>query len=1056
MGKRKRSANKAGPNGSQPTQKRAKTEQSLSNGAGAPNLDLEKSPFTETLNSEARKREAKVYELLGSADSDERIAAADALVTGLLVSPEAALERHLDNRLFRGLASSRNASRVGFSLVLAEILNQLFGPKNLAESKYTGLTFDKVLNILVEKTTSSGNIPGQEERDCYFGRLFGLQCFVESKILFDEESRWLKVLDLLLNMAEKKVWMRSHCGWVIVESLPQMGQDRAETTLQKLSDIGLGKTAEGIAVWIKAQSCYPNLKTPAKPWHDPMNPSVLSEVARVLKDNVAQDNGEDAATARAKQGGWSAQLHFVWDLLLATFLNQETDGKQSKDQLKLFWTTVIDDSLFSKNASDAQKFRGFVIFQKFLLGFATGKAKFAKELFTRNLMKCLMNQAAKEDRYLHRAALKSLQSIEKAVQASPELLLLVLNELIGKSGAYDFDQRTSTKTIENLLQWATPDNAKNVLKLLRDPVVVNDGVATDVEKLRQVYAGYVSKLATQAKPAPEASSDNESTNVAELGVKELAACAYSVQKQFKPELSEKSRETFRRLLASTIGKVMRRRDDAEYLCNAVISVDPTAVNMGDEIKAERDSALKAIRKLLKASKKSDSKNAGASVGLALLYAITILQLYDGAPDAISILQDLERCSEKMKSKEGGSSELLVEILLALVSRQSPMMRQISEQVFEAFTSQISSEALELLTEPLLAEENQKGYQALFENLEDEDVEMDDGEESGSEDEAEDMDEDEDEISELGSDVEFITLNDAEETANSDDDDDEEDEDEDKDEDKEVDQQGEADAKELADLDDALAKVLGSHRLDKDKEADSSDNDSDMTDSEMMALDDKLVEVFKQRAKSTGKKKEKKDAKESVVMFKHRILDFIALYLKHEAANPLAFRLLLPLLEAVRSTTAKPLANKAVAAIDNFSKAYRKARAAGDKHQLDPAAQLALMREIHHQAAKDAAHAYGRAASVASLLVASSLVVVAAAAAAAGDHVDAVNALYAQTFAECQKGTLKLPGFFFTDWVNWGMGHAANAQQQSQQQQQQQQQQEGGGVVRMFTSGLGAC
>ncbi|KAF3066520.1 DNA polymerase V [Daldinia childiae] len=973
MGKRKRSANKAGPNGSQPTQKRAKTEQSLLNGIEALNLDLEKTPFTETLNSEARKREAKVYELLGSADSDERIAAADAIVTGLLVSSEAALERHLDNRLFRGLASSRNASRVGFSLVLAEILNQLFGPNNLAESKYTGLTFDKVLNILVEKTTS------------------------KSKTLFDEESRWLKVLDLLLDMAEKKVWMRSHCGWVIVESLSQMGQGRAEATLQKLSDIGLGKTAEGIAIWMKAQSCYPNLKTPANPWHDPMNPSVLSEVARVLKDNVAQDNGEDAAITKTKQGGWSAQLHFVWDLLLETFLNQETGGKQSKDQLKLFWTTVIDDSLFSKNASDAQKFRGFVIFQKFLLGFATGKVKFAKELFTRNLMKCLMNQAAKEDRYLHRAALKSLQSIEKAVQVSPELLLLVLNELIGKAGAYDFDQRTSTKTIENLLQWATPDNAKNVLKLLRDPVVANDsGAASDVEKLRHVYAGYVSKLATQAKPASEASTDNESTNVAELGVKELAACAYSVQKQFKPELSEKSREIFRRLLASTIGKVMRRRDDAEYLCNAVISVEPSAVDMGDEIKAERDNALKAIRKLLKTSKKSDSKNAGASVGLALLYAITILQLYDGAPDAISILQDLERCSEKMKSKEGGSSELLVEILLALVSRQSPMMRQISEQVFEAFTSQISSEALELLTEPLLAEENQKGYQALFENLEDEDVEMDDGEESRSEDEAEDMEEDE--ISELGSDVEFVTLNGAEATADDEDDDEGEGDEED-------DQQGEADAKELADLDDALAKVLGSHRLDKDKEAESSDNDSDMTDSEMMALDDKLVE--------------------------HRILDFIALYLKHEAANPLAFSLLLPLLEVVHSTTAKPLANKAVAAIENFSKAFKKARAAGDKHELDATAQLALMREIHQQAAKDVAHAYGRAASMASLLVASSLV----AAAPAGDHVDAINALYAQTFTECQKGTLKLPGFLFTDWVNWGMGHAANAQQQSQQQQE---------------------
>ncbi|KAI1409023.1 DNA polymerase phi-domain-containing protein [Hypoxylon sp. FL1857] len=1012
MGKRKRGANKTGANGSQPTQKRAKTDQSLPNGAETTSLELEKTPFTETLTGEARRREAKVYDLLGSADSDERIAAADALITGLLASSETALERHLDNRLFRGLASSRNASRVGFSLVIAEILNQLFGPKNLAKSKYPGLTFDKVLNILVEKTTPSGHIPGQEERDCYFGRLFGIQCFVESRVLFDEESRWPKILDLLLKMADKKVWMRSHCGWVIVESLPQMGQDRAEETLRKLADIGLGKTAEGIGIWMKARSCYPDLKTPAKPWHDPMNPAVLSEVARVLKDNVAQDNGEDAAITKAKQGGWSAQLHFVWDLILAAFIGQEAGGKQSKDQLKLFWTTVIDDGLFSKNASDAQKFRGFVIFQKFLQGFATENAELARELFTRNLMKCLMNQASKEDRYLHRAALKSLQSMEKAVQASPELLLPILRELLGKHGAYDFDQRTNTKTIENLLQWATPDNAKSVLKLLRDPIVVANDAAGEVEKFRQVYAGYVSKLASQAKPAPEAlSSGDKTTNVAELGVKELAACAYSIQPQFKPELSEKSREVFRRLLASTIGKVMRRRADAEYLCNAVISVEPTAVNMSDEIKTEQESALKAMRKLLKASKKSDSKNSGASVGLALLYAITILQLYDGAPDAISILQDLERCSEKMKSKEGGSSELLVEILLSLVSRQSPMMRQISEQVFEAFTSQISPEALELLTEPLLAEENEKGYQALFENLEDEDAEMEDAEGSGSEPEVEDIDEDD--ISEIGSDVEFVTLNGVEAGADG------EDEDEDEDEEDVDEEQAEADAQELADLDDALAKVLKSHRLDKDKDAESSDSDSDMTDSEMMALDEKLVEVFKQRAKKSGKKKEKKDAKESVIMFKHRVIDLIALYVKHEAANPLAFNLLLPLLDVVRTTTAKPLANKAGIAIENFSRAFKKARAANSDVKFDAETQFALMREIHLQAAKDMSHAYGRAASAASLLVASSLFT-------DKENIDGINALYAKTFAECQKGAIKMQGFFFTDWVNWGMGHAANA------------------------------
>lgn len=112
-----------------------------------------------------------------------------------------------------------------------------------------------------------------------------------------------------------------------------------------------------------------------------------------------------------------------------------------------------------------------MIFQKYLHGLASVDKSLVKELFTRNLMKCLINQAAKEDRYLHRAARKALQSIEKAVEAHPELLIPILKELIGKFGLYDFDQRTASRTIESLLQWVPPSSSKKILKLLREPVL---------------------------------------------------------------------------------------------------------------------------------------------------------------------------------------------------------------------------------------------------------------------------------------------------------------------------------------------------------------------------------------------------------------------------------------------------------------------------------------------------------------------------------------------------------------------------------------------------------
>lgn len=532
----------------------------------------------------------------------------------------------------------------------------------------------------------------------------------------------------------------------------------------------------------------------------------------------------------------------------------------------------------------------------------------------------------------------------------------------------------------------------------------------DAEKLRQAYADYVFKMTVQAKVSGTDLVDDDSKSALEVGIKELASCAYSTQEEFNPPLSEKTRDIFRNRLASAFSKVTKQHDNTKYLCDAVRSVKPTAVAMSDEIETERKGALKAMGKLLKSPKKSSDNSNNVSSGLALLYATTLLQLYNGVPDALLILQDIEACSEKTKSEEAGASELLVEILLALVSRQSPMMRQISEQVFEAFTPQISSSALQLLTENLLAEENSRGHQALFETN-DEDEEMADAAESDSG--SGSGDSDEDEISEIGSDVEFVTLNGADIAVDGDADENQNEGDKEK----ESGDEEEPEDADLAALDDALAKVLNSHRLDKDQEAQSSDDDSDMTDSEMMALDEKLVDVFKHRIKTTKRKNEKKDAKESVVLFKHRVLDLLHIYVKQEASNVLAFGLLLPLLELVRTTSAKPLANKAMNILTDLNKASKKTRAKGT--QIDTEAQFEMLTDIHKEASKDMSHAFGRAASTASLLVSSSLW------AADQANVDRINTLYAQTFADCQKGKTKMQGAFFSDWVNWGMGHANN-------------------------------
>lgn len=345
-GKRKRGP-KEGANSQKDASKKARKDGDSSTAQPVqPAPKLKTIRFPETLTMDDRRREGEIYELLGSEDENDRLAAADCIISSLLEGdgvPETVLKRHLDRRLFRGLASGRNASRIGFSLVITEILSQLFGDKNLAEKRYNGLTFEDTLDFLADKTQPEGKVPGQEERDNYLGKLFGIECFVRAHILFKDDAKWELVLAMLLKLGYKKVWLRSQCGWVIVQALQQMEQKKmAITTLERIAAAGLAKTSEGVAMWLAALSRFPDLKV--KPWTHPLHAKSLGDLTAVLKESF-QHQGQDQggqnhppASNKRKTASWSAQLHYAWDFILAHYAGDRV----SADSFELFWSRVVD------------------------------------------------------------------------------------------------------------------------------------------------------------------------------------------------------------------------------------------------------------------------------------------------------------------------------------------------------------------------------------------------------------------------------------------------------------------------------------------------------------------------------------------------------------------------------------------------------------------------------------------------------------------------------------------------------------------------------------------
>lgn len=525
---------------------------------------------------------------------------------------------------------------------------------------------------------------------------------------------------------------------------------------------------------------------------------------------------------------------------------------------------------------------------------------------------------------------------------------------------------------------------------------------------RQIFGDYVLSLIRHVNVTE---TDKNIDWVIQRGLPVLASLAYTQDDTLEPPLSEKSRTLFRNRLSSAFAHLISDPRCQSYPCELLQTLKPSAVDMDEEISAAKDRALTIMEKLMKKAKKATENEKPSLQSLALLYALVIFQLYNGEADAISLLEELKVCYDKLirgKDASGSESEasvVLVEILMSFMSKSSMLLRKIAQQVFTAFSAEITKEGLDILCDVLASSENLKGQQELF-----------DQENEGDEQDEEDDDEDDDE---LDSDVEIVEVNGANRDADSGE---EEDEDDDNVSDND-DEDGNADEDddETKKLNAALAKALGTHLADDNSKDEASDSDADMTDSEMMALDSKLVEIFTARKSLSNQKtqkKEKKDARETIINFKTRVLDLLEIYVKEQPGNPLSFTLLVPILKLIQSTTAKQVAERAQKVLTVFAKASKSFKG---EVEIDVKERLQVLKDIHAAPnQRDASGAFTKAVSQASLLVASSLY------RADKETVKKITKVYCDTQVAWLSGGLRIQTAFFHDWVNWCQSHVQAA------------------------------
>ena len=103
----------------------------------------------------------EIYEDLANVDENIRLKAAQALLMNFVANGKSTGEQlnEIVRRLLRGLCSGRKAARLGFSVVLTELLTELQGQSGKSVAGVQNIS--ELVETLIKQSQVSSNVSGQ-------------------------------------------------------------------------------------------------------------------------------------------------------------------------------------------------------------------------------------------------------------------------------------------------------------------------------------------------------------------------------------------------------------------------------------------------------------------------------------------------------------------------------------------------------------------------------------------------------------------------------------------------------------------------------------------------------------------------------------------------------------------------------------------------------------------------------------------------------------------------------------------------------------------------------
>jgi DNA polymerase phi len=177
-------------------------------------------------------------------------------------------------------------------------------------------------------------------------------------------------------------------------------------------------------------------------------------------------------------------------------------------------------------------------------------------LFSPNLMRTLLNQTKKKERFLHAAALNAWKAVPLRAQASPASALGLVVGLTSKNGTPDFDCFAKSKALEQVLLLADDDTLRKIVRhfnsLIIRPETTEEGLA---HTRRQTLADLLLNVIGQYERYDELLSDGlEKENWLRNTLDILVEYAY-----FVPNSNAKTRKVPLPLISENTRKMLQER-----------------------------------------------------------------------------------------------------------------------------------------------------------------------------------------------------------------------------------------------------------------------------------------------------------------------------------------------------------------------------------------------------------------------------------------------------------------------------------------------------------------